>query len=170
MEYPKPNMRQLIDWRAALLAGICSGLISQLSNILLSWWLLDSPWIITRIVASLALGEQVLPPPDQFEWGILLAGLAVHLSLSILFACVVAIVVHRWGILVSFVGGALLGLAFYAINFYTMSYFFPWFYAFRSWIFIIAHILYGALAGSIYELLEVEVYVPVEDEKRRKDE
>lgn len=163
MEKAKPKMRQLVDWGAAFWAGVFSGLVSHLSNILLSWYLLDSPWVITRIIASILLSESVLPPPDDFHWGILLAALGVHMALSVLFAFLVAAVVHRWGILVSFMGGALLGLAFYAINFYTMSYFFPWFYTFRSWIFIVAHVLYGAFAGSVYELLEEEEFVPVKE-------
>jgi hypothetical protein len=60
------------------------------------------------------------------------------------------------------VGGAILGLLLYAINFYTLTFFFPWFFAMRSWPVIVSHIIFGATAGGVYELLEVEEFVPVE--------
>ena len=65
----------------------------------------------------------------------------------------------------SFVGGAMLGLALYAINFYSISFFFPWLFPLRSWIFMVAHIVFGAFAGVIYELLEVETFVSVGKER-----
>jgi hypothetical protein len=159
------QVRQLVDWRAAIIAGAIAGIISLASNILISNWLLDSPWLFIRIIASVLLGEGVLPPPDDFSWSILAAGFGIHLIISVFLASLIAAVVHQWGILISFVGGALMGLAFYAINFYTLSILFPWFYTFRSWIFLVLHVLYGAFTGSIYELIEVERYTPVEQEE-----
>ena len=159
------QVRQLVDWRAAIVAGAIGGLISLVCNVLISSWLLDSPWLFIRIIASILLGEGVLPPPDTFSWGILAAGFGIHLFISIVLSGLIAAVVHQWGFLISFVGGALMGLAFYAINFYTLSILFPWFYTFRSWIFLVLHVLYGAFTGSIYEMIEVERYVPVEEEE-----
>jgi hypothetical protein len=54
-------------------------------------------------------------------------------------------------------------LAIYAINFFAISYFVPWFFPLRSWILLLSHVLFGALAGGIYELLEEEEFVPVKD-------
>ncbi len=159
------QVRQLVDWRAAFIAGAIAGVISLASNILISNWLLDSPWLFIRIIASVLLGEGVLPPPDDFSWSILAAGFGIHLIISVILAGLIAAVVHQWGIIISFIGGALMGLAFYAINFYTLSILFPWFYTFRSWIFLVLHVLYGAFTGSIYELIEVERYPPIEQEE-----
>jgi len=53
-------------------------------------------------------------------------------------------------------GGATFGLGIYLVNFYFLSYFLPWFFALSSWPFVITHILFGAIAGGIYEILEVE--------------
>jgi hypothetical protein len=61
--------------------------------------------------------------------------------------------------LVSVLGGALFGLALYLINFFTFTTFFPWFYPARNWPFAAVHILFGAVAGGIYELLEKDVFV-----------
>ena len=157
------KVRQLVDWKAALIAGLTGGLISFTTNLILSYWLLDSPWLLTRIISSIILGESVLPPPVSFSWPVLLASLFIHLLLSLIFAGLIAVVVHQWGILVSFIGGALMGLAFYAIAFYTFSMLYPWFYTFRSWIFLVMYILYGAFTGSVYELLEVEKYVEIKE-------
>lgn len=157
------KVRQLVDWKAAILAGLAGGIVSLFSNIFISSSLLDSPWLFLRIIASILLGKGVLPPPVDFSWPVLFAGLGIHLSLSVIFACVIAAVVHQWGMIVSFLGGAVLGLAFYTINFYTLTLLFPWFYPFRSWIFLLMHMLYGAFAGSVYELLEVEKYVEIKE-------
>jgi len=159
------RLRQLVDWHAAIISGLIGGGISLLTNILISWRVLGSPWLFVRIIASLALGKGVLPPPDDFSLSVLLAALGIHLVLSVIYALLIAAVVHQWGMIISFLGGALMGLAFYAINFYAFTFLFPWFYAFRGWIFLVMYILLGAFAGSVYELLEVERYSPIEEAK-----
>lgn len=163
-EKQKIMVRQLVDWRAAIISGIFSGLAAFCLNILLSSLLLDSPWVFVRIIASLILGKGVLPPPVDFTWGIFISAAFLHLFIGIIYTCLVAVVIHQWGIIISFIGGALLGLAFYTINFYAFSILFPWFYAFRNWAFLVTHVIFGALAGSIYELLEVEKFIPIKQE------
>ena len=155
------KVRQLVDWKAAMAAGLAGGLVSFTSNILLSSWVLGSTWLLTKIIASILLGEAMLPPPADFSWPVLFSSLLIHLLLSVIFASLIAIVVHQWGIIISFLGGAMMGLAFYTIAFYTFSILFPWFFAFRSWIFLVMYVLYGAFTGSVYELLEVEKYVEI---------
>ena len=157
------KVRQLVDWKAAVIAGLAGGLVSLVANIFLSFRLLDSPWLLIRIIASILMGEGVLSPPVNFSWPVFLTSLFIHLLLSVIFAGLIAIVVHQWGIIISFIGGALMGLAFYTIAFYTFSMLFPWFYTFRSWIFLVMYILYGAFTGSVYELLEVEKYVEIKE-------
>ena len=36
---------------------------------------------------------------------------------------------------------------------------FPWFFAMRSWTLVFTHVIFGALAGGVYESLEVEEFV-----------
>jgi hypothetical protein len=156
-------MRQLLDWRATFWAGLISGVISLVLNMVLTQSQLGTPWVFVRMVASIVMGEAVLPPPASFDLPVFLVGLVVHLALSLIFAAVLTAIIHRWGIVVGFVGGALFGIALYGINFFTLSYFFPWFYSLRNWMIFYSHIAFGALAGGIYELLEVEEFVPVEE-------
>lgn len=162
MSSAKTKLRQVVDWRAAIWAGVASGFAFLLVNMLLTQIYLGSPWIIVRLAASVIMGQSVLPPPTTFETGIFLSALLVHCPLSLAFACVIAFVLHRWGMLVGILGGAAFGLALYCINFYTFSFFFPWFFPMRSWIMIVSHAAFGALAGGIYEALEVEKFEPVE--------
>ncbi len=158
------KVRQLIDWRAAAIAGIISGFIALGMNILLSALVLDSPWVFIRIVSSLIMGKTILPPPVEFSSVIFLAALLIHVALGLIYTALIAAVIHQWGILISLAGGALMGLAFYTINFYFFSLLFPWFFAFRNWGFLLTHVVFGAIAGGIYEWLEVEKYVEIREE------
>jgi hypothetical protein len=158
------KVRQLVDWRAAAIAGTISGFIALGMNILLSAVVLDSPWVFIRIIASLVLGKAILPPPINLTSGVFLAALLIHLGLGLIYTALIAAVIHQWGILISLAGGALMGLAFYTINFYFFSILFPWFFAFRNWGFLLTHIVFGAVAGGIYEWLEVEKYIEIRDE------
>ena len=159
----RENMRQLIDWSAALWASLISGLIFFLLNILLSYIAVGSPWIYVRVIASIIMGPEVLPPPASFDFPIFMVGTLLHFFFSFIFAILIDVSIYRWGIVIGIIGGGLLGLAFYTINFYAVSYYFPWIFPFRSWMILTSHIVFGALAGGIYELLEVEEFVPADN-------
>ena len=73
-----------------------------------------------------------------------------------------AFIIHRWGLIVGIVGGALYGLSLYLINYLTFSAFFPWFYPLQSWMMVVGHVFFGALAGGLYEALERDIYVEVD--------
>jgi hypothetical protein len=88
--------------------------------------------------------------------------LVINLILSIGYTFLIAFVFHKWGLLTGIIGGAIFGLGIYLVNFYTLSYFFPWFFALSSWPFVVSHILFGATAGGIYELLEVEEFETID--------
>lgn len=156
------RMRQVVDWSAAFWAGIISGTAFLLLNMLLTGLTVGSPWIYIRMTAAILMGDNALPPPATFDISVVIVGLLVHYFFSILFACLIAIIVYRWGLIVGILGGAALGLALYAINVYAVSYFFPWFYSLKSWMMLASHLVYGALAGGVYELLEEEEFVPVD--------
>lgn len=163
MSQATAKMRQVVDWSAAVWAGLISGIIFLVINMILTAIYLGSPWIIVRLIASIVMGKTVLPPPATFDAPIFIVSLVVHIPLSIAFSCLLAIIFHRWGLLVGILGGALFGIALYLINFYTFTLIFPWFFPMRSWIMLLSHIIFGALAGGIYEGLEVEEFVPVEE-------
>jgi hypothetical protein len=160
------HIRQLVDWRAAIIAGVVAGVILLALEMLFTARAVGSPWIFVRMLAAVALGPKVLAPPATFTPGIFAVALLIHLPLSIAFACVIAFVLHRWGLLVGIVGGALLGLALYWINFGTVFNLVPWFAPMKGWETMLAHVVFGAVAGGIYELLEVERFVVETDVAR----
>ncbi|MAT99250.1 MAG: hypothetical protein CL608_19085 [Anaerolineaceae bacterium] len=156
----RANVRHLMDWKAAVIAGLIAGAVFLLV-LLIAYPLATggTSWTIFRFIGAMVLGESVLPPPTTFDGGVVVTAVFIHFTLSILYTLVLAFIVHRWGILISILGGALFGLALYLINFFTFTMFFAWFYPARAWPFSLVHILFGAVAGGIYELLEKDVYV-----------
>lgn len=156
------RMRQLVDWRATIIAALLGGLTFLLTlAVILPAVTGGTVWAVLRYVASILMGPEVLPPPVSFDAGIVLVGLLIHFVLSLIFGAILTTIIHRWGLIVGLLGGALFGLAVYAINFFTFTLLFDWFYVLRSWPILLAHVLFGAVTGFVYELLEVERFVPV---------
>lgn len=157
------SFRQLVDWRAAAFGSLAGAIVFLLVvAIVLPLTTGGTLWGFFRYLASILLGDAVLPPPAGFDLTAVLLGLLVHLVLSLLYGAILALIIHRWGLIVGLLGGALFGLAIYAINIFTFTLLFDWFYLLRSWPILLAHVLFGATAGFVYELLEVERFVPAE--------
>lgn len=156
----RTNMEQLVDWRAAFIAGLVAGLVFLLVEMIGQAMLLGGSWVFTRYTAAIVLGEEVLV--GGFDPGVVAVGILVHFVLAVIFALILAAIIHEWNLLTGVIVGALFGLALYAINYYTFTRFFPWFFPLRNWLDITAHILYGITAGGVYELLEIERFVAVE--------
>ena len=157
-------MRQLVDWSAAVWAGIISGIVFMLMNVfLVPYFVGGNAWVMVRLFASIVLGDGILAPPATFDLYALLAAIFTNMVISLGFALLIAYIIHRGGLITGILGGAALGLVIYGINFYTLTFFFPWFFPMRGWAMLGNHIVFGALAGGVYEFLEVEEFVPAGD-------
>ena len=77
--------RQLVDWRAAIIAGIAAGAVFLLLAMFLTAKYVGSLWVVTRLAASVLLGKAVLPPPATFTVGTFVAAAIVHFALSMAF-------------------------------------------------------------------------------------
>ena len=159
---PRVNraMRQIMDWRAAVIAGLLAGLLALLLRIVL--WVVvtgGSFWAPFYQSAAILLGPESLAPVDAPQMGVVAVGVLVHMALSLVYSLLLAFIIHRWGLVVGIIGGALFGLAIYIINYYTFTYLFPWFFPLRSWLVLATHVFFGATAGGIYEALERDIYV-----------
>ncbi|MFP3853245.1 MAG: hypothetical protein ACLFWD_03005 [Anaerolineales bacterium] len=152
------RLDQVVDWRAVFLAGTISALVFLLANLILNTLYLGSFWLTWRILASVALGADVIPPLEGGQGRILLTALFVHIPLSVLFTALIAIVVHEYGIWASAIAGGLLGAAIYLINFYGLAFLFPWLTSLTSWLMLASHVAFGFVAGGIYEILERDIY------------
>lgn len=156
------QQRQIVDWRAAVWASLAAAIVFLLSQMAVMQVLLGSPWIVVRYIAALALGTDVLPPPASFDAATLATCVALHLPLSFAFGLLIAFVIHRGGFITGVIGGALLGLCLYFIVFHFLTLFVPWMNALRSTWMAGAHALFGAVAGGVYEWLEVERFETVQ--------
>ncbi len=146
------SIRKNMTWRALPLASAAAGTAFLITQLLLMGVMLQiGPALSIRYIASLPMGSGVL---TDLNPAILVVGVIVHYILSLVFATLIAIVIHRWGLMVGIVGGALLGLALYSINLYTMTLYFPWFFALHSTPLLISHIVFGAVAGGVYEMFD----------------
>jgi hypothetical protein len=141
-----------VTWKAIPIAGLAGGTLFLLAVLLLTPALLEVDSVVSlRYFAGLVMGRDAVSDPSS---SVLIVGVLVHYVLSMLFALVVAVVVHRWGLLVGIIGGAVMGLCLYAINLYTLTYFFEWFFAINSSVLLLAHVLYGAVVGGVYEMFD----------------
>ncbi|MDX2076182.1 MAG: hypothetical protein SFZ02_07110 [bacterium] len=143
------SIQKNVTWRAVLLAGIVGGIVFLLVQMLIPPAI--SPSLLFRYIGSLAMGSDVLTNGNSSA---VVVGIVIHFSLSLVFALIITIVVHRWGLLVGIIGGAILGLALYGINLYTLTRVFPWFFAINTTSLLLSHVLFGAVAGGIYELFD----------------
>ncbi|MEM7248418.1 MAG: hypothetical protein AAF533_24000 [Acidobacteriota bacterium] len=161
----EPRLEQVVDWSAALWAGLVAGTVFLVLNLLVTPKALGgTASVILAYLASPVLGKGVLAPPIEPSGGTIAIGLLTHFVLSILFACLIAFLLHRWGLLIGVLGGAALGVAIYLVNVYTMTLFFPWFFNMKSTVFLLTHVAFGAVAGGVYEALEVEEFVLADDD------
>jgi ABC-type cobalamin transport system permease subunit len=155
----------LVDWQAVFRAAMIAGTVFLLLNLFVVPALMGSSfWISVRLTASMVLGQEVLAPPATFNGLALAAAVVVHYALALLMTAIIAVVVHLGGLAMGILGGAALGLAFYYIDYYSLTYFFPQFFAMKDGSVIASHVIFGALAGGLYEWLESDWYEEAQGE------
>ena len=155
---------QVINWGAAVKAGIIAGLIFLiLEMVLVATVGGDSPWAPPRMIGAIVLGEGVLPPPATFDATAVVAAMVVHFALAILYAAIFAFVAEKagWSLGMSAVAGLVFGLILYAVNFYGFTALFPWFAMARNWMSILAHAVYGLVLGYSYRKLAAPQVIAV---------
>jgi hypothetical protein len=140
-----------MEWRAVPIAGFAAGTVYLLLVALLAPVLGLNLSVFLRYCASLVMGSGAVTSTDTAP---LLVGMLTHYALSIFYALLIAIVVHRWGLLVGILGGAILGLCIYAINYFTLTLAFPWMFALNTPVLLVCHVAFGAVAGGVYETLD----------------
>jgi hypothetical protein len=156
-ELPKNN-----NWfKRAITAGLIAGLIFLIPQMLLLPLFTEStPWTFLTMVAALFLNEQqVLSPPADFDAGIVLTGLVLHICLSLLYSLLFIYASGHLQKSILIISGIFYGIFLYVINFYVFTYAFEWFIDIRHWVNILAHFLYGLALPLLY----LAVHKPEED-------
>jgi uncharacterized membrane protein YagU involved in acid resistance len=142
-----------VNMKDAVWAGIISGLIfMMLEMIMVPMFLGGSPWGPPRMMAAIVLGQEVLPPPGTFDFGIVMAAVVLHLVISIIYAIILALILGaaKTSFWVSILIGAVFGYLLYLVNFYVFTAVFPWFAEARNWVSAFAHIIFGIAAAWSY--------------------
>lgn len=152
MTAPHGVPRQL-DWKAGVEAGLIAGVVFLVAEMLMVWLIQgESPWGPPRMIAAMVMGRDVLPPPATFDIGIVMAAMAVHFILAIVYGLIAGWLLHwshPFGTALLF--GAIFGVAIYLVNFYLIApAAFPWFTMARNWISVVAHALFGIVAAGAY--------------------
>lgn len=140
-----------VSYKAAIWAGLVAGAVfMMLEMIMVPMFGGGSPWGPPRMIAAIAMGPDVLPPPATYDLTILMVAMAVHFVLSIVLAVVLAWIVRGRPMGTALIIGGVFGLAVYLFNFYGMTVVFPWFAMARNWISIFAHVVFGLAAAWSY--------------------
>lgn len=143
------------DWRAAAWSGVIAGAVFLAVEMLMVMAFMgESPWAPPRMMAAMLLGRDVLPPPADFDAGIVMAAMLVHFPLSIVYGLITGWIVHRLNSTNVLLIGAVFGMAIYFINFYLIApAAFPWFMEARNGISVTGHLIYGLVLGASYAAL-----------------
>lgn len=113
----------------------------------------DSPWAPPRMIAAMAMGKDVLPPPAPFDPMIMMVAMGIHGVLSVLLALLFVLAASRLNLVLSLVLGAVFGLVIYLVNFHGFTALFPWFAMARGAVSIMSHIMFGVVLALAYKLM-----------------
>jgi len=149
-------MPEGLNLKAAVWAGLIAGVVFMMLEMALVGTVGgDSPWAPPRMIAAIAMGEGVLPPPATFDAAIMTVAMMVHLTISVLLGAILGWIISHWrmNLVTAVVLGTLFGLAVYFVDFYIMTAIFPWFAMARGTISIVAHAIFGLVLGWAYHAL-----------------
>ena len=149
-------MVQKLNWKAAIVAGLVAGAIFMMLEMALVATIGGgSPWGPPRMIAAMAMGKDVLPPPATFDMGIMMVAMMIHFMLSIVLGVILGWAISRWrmGLAAALAAGIAFGLVVYFVDFYLMTAIFPWFAMARGGISIFAHAVFGLVLGWTYHMI-----------------
>jgi hypothetical protein len=137
-------------WSAPLVATLVGGIAGSLATLaqMVLWWLAGAPVLATllrdaRLTAAIVLGREALAEQAGWPWRALLLATLIHFALSIAYAALALGLVRQLRRRLVLPGGALYGLAIYAVNLYGFTALFPWFVVSRGGATLFAHLVFG---------------------------
>ena len=147
----QPLAKPRLHAGAAVIAGLIAGAVFLvLEMLMVPMFLAGSPWGPPRMIAAMAMGPDVLPPPATFDLVILMVAMMIHFVLSIVLALVFALLARVRPMGTAIMIGAVFGLVVYLVSFYGMTAVFPWFAEARNWVSLFAHVMFGVVLGWAY--------------------
>lgn len=155
-----------VDVKAVLIAGIVAAiafLAIELALMPIMGFDVSRP---LRTMAAILVGSRVLAPAVAFTVGILVAALLVHVALSLFYTFLLGLFIRGHSMEFSVVVGVIFGFALYVMNFHVFSSIYPWVAEARSWVTVLAHLVFGAVAAGVY--IRAELPVGEEDQLERR--
>lgn len=154
---PAPVVDEGLDWGASGWAGLTAGaafiLLQTFSVIVFGG---GGGTEALRRLASIVLGRAVLDPNLPFTAVVFLAAALVHIQLSMIYARILAAMIHRRTVGRAVAIGALFGAGLYLLNYYVFSALFPWFVSARGPSALISHLAFGTIAAGLYKYLTLK--------------
>jgi len=149
-----PIVEPGLDWAASGWAGLAAGavfvLIQTFLGVLLGGGGMTDG---VRRIASIALGESVMPAGAAFSVIVFLAAAGVHIPLSLIYARVLAAMIDGMRPARALTVGAVFGAGLYLLNYHVFSRIFPWFVSARGPAALLSHLAFGLFAAGIYTRL-----------------
>jgi len=165
MSYVEPG--RLPHWRSALWSGVIGGVAFLVLELLLVGLFTPNPiWAPVRMIGAIVMGSGVVPPPATYDGGVLVAALAVHGILSVIYAYALSYLIYHVQKSTAIWIGLGFGLALYLINFFIFTAAFPWFAEARNWITILAHLVFGGASAWSYKLLAAREVMNEQEHQR----
>jgi hypothetical protein len=148
-------IHQATDWRSAAWSGVIAGVVFLVAEMLMvAVFEGQSPWGPPRMIAAMVMGQDVLPPPADFDFGIVMVSMLIHFPLAVVYGLLIGWIVHRLTSPLALVAGLVIGFVIYLINFYPIAAaMFPWFGMARGWVSAVAHMIFGLAAAGAYVAL-----------------
>ncbi len=103
-----------------------------------------------RLTAAIVTGRGVLGSSGGFDPLVMGVATLVHAALSLVYAAVLARLVHGLSRRATLLAGGAFGLVLYGVNLYAFTAIFPWFIPVRGAITLIAHLVFGITAAAVY--------------------
>jgi hypothetical protein len=145
-------------FRIVFISGLVAGTVFlALEMILAAATSPDGMMAPHRLIAGILIGNEALKHGGSSVTAVMISSLFVHFILSftytgILFAFVQKI--RSKGLVI--LGGLVMGLVLYLINFYAFTEIFFWFESSRNWMSLTGHLVFGFTAG----LMISRMYTP----------
>lgn len=140
---------EMPDWGAAGWAGLCAGFVFMAVD-LLGTAVTGAPWMPSRLIAAVVLGEGIIQPRPEYVSIINAAAFGVHMTLSLFFARLIALIFYRQKLYFAVEEGVVCGALLYVVNFYGLALMFPFVAEGRGLSTFAAHVAFGACVPLFY--------------------
>lgn len=144
-------VRRIPDWEAAGLAGLVGGTAFVALEMAFTALFGGSAWDAPRLIAAVVFGGTL---PAQSNAFMLTLAVAVHFTLSLVYARVLSLyLTFRRGGAVVLVGAAF-GLLLYVVNLHVLGAALPRLAAAQGWPWLLSHAGFGMVTAWTYRRLE----------------